>query len=86
MVKIRCLWFAITVTAIGLFAMSGCNPGRVPQYEPKPGDKPLSKEDAAAAKAKTAEDFAKGYQEAQKRYGVDPNNSTAPPNMSKPPR
>lgn len=56
---------------ICLLCLSGCiRAQRVPQYEPKPGDKRLSPEEAAAAKAKTAADFAKGYEEAKRRSGA----------------
>lgn len=41
----------------------------------------MTPEESQAAKAKSAQAFATGREEALKRYGIDPNSQAAPPTM-----
>ena len=69
-------------TAFGLgvvIASAGCMPARAPQYTEDPSKPKMTEEQAAAAKAKSAEEFSKGYQEAAKRFGAKGANPPAPP-------
>lgn len=73
-------WTWVLVLSFALLA-SGCGPDRVPQYEPKPGDKKMTEEEAQAAKADAAAKTATDREAAFKRYGIDPNSKPAMPTI-----
>lgn len=57
----------------------GCNSYSTPQIADDGTQKKMTPEDAQKAKAEAADKFAKGYQNAVKRFGKDPAHGQLPP-------
>jgi hypothetical protein len=82
MVKIKQLLSFMVVMAI-IGAMIGCTPKRVPQYTPGPNDRPMTAEEASAAKAKRAEEDAKAAEKVRQQLGQEKNMKSRPPMPTK---